>query len=109
MVRPTGNQNQQMPPRLAEALAAIAASQTLMAQAMQENANHVAPVPQQGAQKMSSFDKFSGNRPSTYSGSENPNDLVMWIEEMEKLMRLCHRSEERRVGKECRSRWSPYH
>src|ERR1041385_1511743 len=23
--------------------------------------------------------------------------------------RLTHRSEERRVGKECRSRWSPYH
>src|SRR5256885_11537394 len=23
--------------------------------------------------------------------------------------RLCRRSEERRVGKECRSRWSPYH
>ena len=22
---------------------------------------------------------------------------------------LCLRSEERRVGKECRSRWSPYH
>ena len=22
---------------------------------------------------------------------------------------LCDRSEERRVGKECRSRWSPYH
>ena len=22
---------------------------------------------------------------------------------------LMHRSEERRVGKECRSRWSPYH
>ena len=22
---------------------------------------------------------------------------------------LCSRSEERRVGKECRSRWSPYH
>ena len=21
----------------------------------------------------------------------------------------CYRSEERRVGKECRSRWSPYH
>ena len=26
-----------------------------------------------------------------------------WAEENE------HRSEERRVGKECRSRWSPYH
>ena len=23
--------------------------------------------------------------------------------------KLTHRSEERRVGKECRSRWSPYH
>ena len=23
--------------------------------------------------------------------------------------KLAHRSEERRVGKECRSRWSPYH
>ena len=25
------------------------------------------------------------------------------------LTELGHRSEERRVGKECRSRWSPYH
>ena len=25
------------------------------------------------------------------------------------LERIFHRSEERRVGKECRSRWSPYH
>ena len=25
------------------------------------------------------------------------------------LMKLKRRSEERRVGKECRSRWSPYH
>src|SRR3712207_8522011 len=24
-------------------------------------------------------------------------------------LRICDRSEERRVGKECRSRWSPYH
>ena len=27
----------------------------------------------------------------------------------EKLEREIQRSEERRVGKECRSRWSPYH
>src|SRR2546426_11235456 len=27
----------------------------------------------------------------------------------ERLDRAFHRSEERRVGKECRSRWSPYH
>ena len=29
---------------------------------------------------------------------------------MKRLERACRtRSEERRVGKECRSRWSPYH
>jgi len=30
-------------------------------------------------------------------------------EELAKLLRATGRSEERRVGKECRSRWSPYH
>src|SRR2546425_1104528 len=29
--------------------------------------------------------------------------------ESNRLRRRCRRSEERRVGKECRSRWSPYH
>ena len=29
--------------------------------------------------------------------------------EMEAVCRCVKRSEERRVGKECRSRWSPYH
>ena len=29
--------------------------------------------------------------------------------EKNKYRMLTHRSEERRVGKECRSRWSPYH
>ena len=28
---------------------------------------------------------------------------------VETMIRAHHRSEERRVGKECRSRWSPYH
>ena len=27
----------------------------------------------------------------------------------EKYIDIAYRSEERRVGKECRSRWSPYH
>jgi len=34
-----------------------------------------------------------------------PDDLAGLIERV----RACTRSEERRVGKECRSRWSPYH
>ena len=33
------------------------------------------------------------------------------VTDIEKLAEIAHahRSEERRVGKECRSRWSPYH
>src|ERR1044071_2351526 len=30
------------------------------------------------------------------------------VDFMEDMLRIVHRSEERRVGKECRSRWSPY-
>src|SRR2546430_15297267 len=36
-------------------------------------------------------------------------DLVHGATTPEELTSLCFRSEERRVGKECRSRWSPYH
>ena len=35
------------------------------------------------------------------------NDVKNGINEFTKKIKL--RSEERRVGKECRSRWSPYH
>ena len=35
-----------------------------------------------------------------------PEELVV---DVEKVRFLIVRSEERRVGKECRSRWSPYH
>ena len=35
------------------------------------------------------------------AGMESGDCPEQWIAE--------HRSEERRVGKECRSRWSPYH
>ena len=35
--------------------------------------------------------------------------VAMQLERYEGLVRRDARSEERRVGKECRSRWSPYH
>src|SRR2546430_7729781 len=35
--------------------------------------------------------------------------LVAVVERGVGRLRAAHRSEERRVGKECRSRWSPYH
>ena len=39
--------------------------------------------------------------------AETMNELLM--AERERATRTAVRSEERRVGKECRSRWSPYH
>ena len=44
----------------------------------------------------------------------NPEQETVWLtqKQMEVLFDVKHatvRSEERRVGKECRSRWSPYH
>ena len=35
--------------------------------------------------------------------------LVLWLAPLLALLCAAGRSEERRVGKECRSRWSPYH
>ena len=39
---------------------------------------------------------------------KEPDPFVMF-DIKEELEHICNRSEERRVGKECRSRWSPYH
>ena len=49
------------------------------------------------------------------AGEHAKHDIsVEWKENLEEkglkvLLRITTRSEERRVGKECRSRWSPYH
>ena len=39
----------------------------------------------------------------------NKSANVVSAFELYKLVQSPNRSEERRVGKECRSRWSPYH
>ena len=43
--------------------------------------------------------------------SPNTDEDLTLAEAQRRLLAPCqaHRSEERRVGKECRSRWSPYH
>ena len=39
-----------------------------------------------------------------------PNRMTMWLQHLStEFLDAEGRSEERRVGKECRSRWSPYH
>ena len=45
-----------------------------------------------------------------YGCEDNPEcDFMSWQKPSEEKCPKCGRSEERRVGKECRSRWSPYH
>ena len=49
---------------------------------------------------------------TTFDPYTAPADMKRFLKEdyeTEKLIREINRSEERRVGKECRSRWSPYH
>ena len=36
-------------------------------------------------------------------------EMDLYLAKHDVLGSMAHRSEERRVGKECRSRWSPYH
>ena len=40
---------------------------------------------------------------------KNKNSMIISIDAEKAFEKIQHRSEERRVGKECRSRWSPYH
>ena len=42
----------------------------------------------------------------TAQGKAIPDEVLAAIKDCDVLLK---RSEERRVGKECRSRWSPYH
>ena len=47
--------------------------------------------------------------PATAIAIENEDAIWEQIEAVEEKSDAIFRSEERRVGKECRSRWSPYH
>src|SRR2546430_3412493 len=47
--------------------------------------------------------------PFSNSGAESPYAVHRDLQEVMQNLVGIYRSEERRVGKECRSRWSPYH
>ena len=50
-------------------------------------------------------EEFGFNRALTFNAD---GTMLCWIRYDESKVKT-YRSEERRVGKECRSRWSPYH
>ena len=52
---------------------------------------------------------IGGSYLGTKAVVEAINSSFDWLQEKRKNPVLLYRSEERRVGKECRSRWSPYH
>ena len=53
--------------------------------------------------------KFNGKTYTGFSGDTLASALVANGVSLTARSFKYHRSEERRVGKECRSRWSPYH
>ena len=55
---------------------------------------------------MGTDSKISLSNGNTYPAIALPWGMNFWIPQTGKMG---DRSEERRVGKECRSRWSPYH
>ena len=56
-----------------------------------------------------SFVIIARNNPSLGTGLSGLFLLIGGLLGASALLGLYERSEERRVGKECRSRWSPYH
>src|SRR3954449_428598 len=52
---------------------------------------------------------ISGERRARGTEGRSPKQVEIQSGPFRKMIRRPPRSEERRVGKECRSRWSPYH
>ena len=53
--------------------------------------------------------RYKGTHPKKYNEKYKELNPELYPETIEKVIKKGSRSEERRVGKECRSRWSPYH
>src|SRR3989454_8072379 len=60
-------------------------------------------------QPLHAFDLAKLRGPAVVIRRARPNERIRTLDGVERLLTPEMRSEERRVGKECRSRWSPYH
>ena len=55
------------------------------------------------------FEQLIGRADRVIFSSAGSRILYFWTWRKDRFFKALNRSEERRVGKECRSRWSPYH
>ena len=69
--------------------------------------NYIYNKKYKGGDCMTTVSTKSGKIINVVSREEESKTLTLSDREMD--ARAVERSEERRVGKECRSRWSPYH
>ena len=71
--------------------------------------NYDPDAPESAPQKSDFKDPGNFYKPQTWWHFLNGNVSIDGIDKDLEAMANVGRSEERRVGKECRSRWSPYH
>ena len=71
----------------------------------------MALVPMTAFAEGTSVDNWDGSADTSwYTSAPDASEYhISTAEQLAGLAQLVNRSEERRVGKECRSRWSPYH
>ena len=62
-----------------------------------------------GRNALTAFQKYEGRKVTGQLSREDFDAIMSASAPQAKDSGYQHRSEERRVGKECRSRWSPYH
>src|SRR3712207_874598 len=88
-------------------IGAMSPAQALPPSAMPVKAGAIATAGQAGPTP--AWIKFCSQMPQECAHDPSEPATVALTQDMWKTIVDVNRSEERRVGKECRSRWSPYH
>ena len=73
------------------------------------NLEHIVETDDEGEVLAKIIDKIESNNETFITYIDENSEVVEVCPHCEEELKPKMRSEERRVGKECRSRWSPYH